>query len=258
MSARIQIQINASEVAALIGENRFVSTEDAFIRLWKRNDENSYYNAVKSIETLELFEEREQHFEDLGKLGNLGKLGKEKEKFKEDLIEATSKDAYYNGRTIGALKRLEAKIEDIGSRDAVRKYIFTTIGKTLENKSLDAYERESNTKVVERNEKRYSTMISDNVNIVGRVDGIDKVNHLVIEHKQRQHKLSEKVSSHEMIQLIVYMKLAGYRKARLVESYRRSLWYTTIEWPGNDYWNDIKSKLLEQVNQVNQVIADWS
>jgi hypothetical protein len=139
------------------------------------------------------------------------------------------------------------------------KYVTSEINKgigvSLENKSIDLFERKSHQAVVERNTNSCTKMIPYNYGtlvLYGKVDGLQG-DDTVVEVKQRVNRLFGQLVQRERIQLMVYMYLTGRSRGVLVETFEGKQNSYPVQFNLND-WTDIQTEIINQINDLHKTM----
>lgn len=221
-----RIYINVSDVFTWLNSNPW-SCVEKFENFWKKYD-TDYNNIMKSS---------------FNKINELKQLNTEKSKEKAKHIE---KNIYNISTTC------EQKVKDILKTDyeILQKSTFEEQQKTIsENKNISQEElqhvnsfinkqngckneinvlktHENNNNInLDKTQTRFVKQLNvfdTNYDwyIVGRMDGIDYTNNVIVEIKNRARELFYNIRYYENIQLQLYMYLTGLKKCILVEKYK--------------------------------------
>lgn len=268
------IKIYASELAACVGFNRFKSIDEAATSVFSRTDDSAfqkalYRNRVKQMERIEITLENLQLTERVQKV-----VQSEKADFVQDL------DAI--------ILEMAEKIDPDSIKD-LTSYVFTERGKNAEESSINMFEKEMKKIVKNRNNKfhkmyleyedvLHDTHDSNNIDkfsdetfenekdngskkktkkrylLGGKVDGITDDNELV-EVKNRQYKLFDKIPIYEKIQMHAYMFLTGILKCHYVQCYRDKSTTELVEFD-EGFWNDVIERLNKFVIKMDRLLKD--
>lgn len=221
-----RIYINVSDVFTWLNSNPW-SCVEKFENFWKKYD-TDYNNIMKSS---------------FNKINELKQLNTEKSKEKAKHIE---KNIYNISTTC------EQKVKDILKTDyeILQKSTFEEQQKTIsENKNISHEQlqhvnsfinkqngckneinvlktHENNNNInLDKTQTRFVKQLNvfdTNYDwyIVGRMDGIDYTNNVIVEIKNRARELFYNIRYYENIQLQLYMYLTGLNKCILVEKYK--------------------------------------
>jgi hypothetical protein len=120
------------------------------------------------------------------------------------------------------------------------------LGLKQENVMLNVYEKMKKCTVEDRNSitvKHTFEGVNDHkISVVGRMDGINVTDKIIVEHKTRMRGFLSYVPKHEVIQCHLYMKMAGFERCDLVESFGEHIKIHTIEF-NQDIWHEIVTRI---------------
>lgn len=250
-------RINASEIGALLGRNKYTNTFEATARVFERNCRQRWVQA-----------KRRAGVQDPAVVGKaaLRSNGAAKQAIGAAVLAATPEttqealDSVYEAvihAQDGVMTRARrAKVAPLAkaARDVARKIIYTEIGKRKEDSGLDAHARKTGRDVGRRNDAYY-TLKGPGYVVTGMIDGYDETTATVIEHKQRQNRLFRNLPAYERIQCFIYMKMTNSTRAQLVQTFGDSQSTFEIFWDDAE-WSQIDSGLVEVVANLNQLRAD--
>lgn len=235
----------ASQIAAQVGSNPFVSVEDTICKVWKRRDNDSYSKAL----------ERNKKKEHVIKFTPQVQI-------KVDNITETATPEDISEK----IQEILREEKSICERD-VTQVVYTTRGKRDEEASTVEYTRQSGKVVNNKNDKLYKKYFpydgKKEFMLCGKTDGITEDN-VLIEVKNRQKRIMSPIPRHELIQVHVYMILTGLRECTFVQTcgdttisenieFDKALWEETLE-KLKDYSRDM-DKVLETPKLQDQVIS---
>lgn len=211
------LKINASEVSACIGDNIYLSKEVMVLKLWKRMYEINFKEAIKR--------------------NNINLIN----------INDIKTNNNINKKYIKNYKRTITNIEN---------------GLNNESKIIDIYQSMKKVTIKDNNKNRYSIFINKNYDkllyyttiISGSIDGIvdSKDDKYIVEIKDRQNKLFDKVPKHELIQVIIYMKMTNIYQCHHIERYKEELKTEIIKF-NNQKWDTIEKKIIEFVDYFEKI-----
>ena len=206
--------INCSEVAALIGRNPYQPVPKAIMKFLKRNNWKQFRDLLQTIDIVEI----------ATMTSNL--LSKDKvlriwygKASKATDTEALEKCFATVFKIVDEMETPydEATIELI--KQELKSMIQKKRGNLFEKKGINQYEKKTNRVVTARNsemfEKTITTTSDYTVVIRAKVDGIDRENDCLIEHKNRVRRLFEEIPDYEKVQLEIYMRLTGLSSCKL-------------------------------------------
>jgi len=205
-----RVIIKASDVAAIVGKNKFKPVEEVFNELWKKYSPENFNSKTK----LDLAEEA------------LNKSDAAKDIFRETSAKRakTSTEAQDNFKEAEAKIKTDTTLSEEEKKrviEHVRSKVYTEHGinkedETARRTGLDLKRDETFYKlhIGEFNDREYV--------VVGRVDRIETLpdgSQILVEIKNRTKKLFHQVYPSEMVQLQVYLEMLNLDKAKLVEQY---------------------------------------
>ena len=265
----------ASEVASLTGNHRYQPVEETLIKVWKRNDPDHYRAALvahqaddadevvdRLLTHVDLTQVTEAPQKKVSEIHKALKGTVPAEKLDEAVQVAVRKRALVEQEPEEQLKKkVKQEAERSGlSKKAIAKALQQVQsrincgkGSHQEQAGLDAYEQQHNKVVRQRNAQLYRFYGKEYV-VVGKVDGMEADGTLV-EHKHRMKRLFTSTPRYERVQIMVYMKLLGVMRARLVQHYRGETKSTTIAWDG-DLWKELQSGLESIATRYQTLLVD--
>lgn len=228
-----EFRINASEVAALIGKNKFKSRDEAWLDFWKRNSPETF-------------------------------TGKTLNDVAQDALNAAPKairDIFYDSYGKKAANSSEAQAnftqaaEQIAARTDISEEDKAKVTQYMKSKVYTTHgtRTEDRTALLNPNWKKdpqthkltiYETPEANFV-IVGKIDRIDETEETLIEIKNRARGLFKRVAEYENIQVQVYLQMLDLQKAKLVEQYNEEVGIDLI-FRDDDLWElEILPKLVQ-------------
>jgi len=216
--SKAMIKLNASNVAAFIGQHRYCSQTEAFDRVIIDMGLVSKVQAKaqeKAKAQLKIITEMKQEF--------------------KDAINSIDDESLEN-----KTQMLQSKIEQLKvDPDFVSSVINKCRGIKLETASTDKFEQSSGRLVVNRNSKCYIYR-GDGFMIAGKCDGIID-NDAVVETKTRRTYWNT-VPYYDIIQLRVYMKLTGQSRGYLNEQFNNGTSRCTVI--EDCQWQEIEDAIM--------------
>ena len=268
----MKIFINASEVAALIGKNKFKSSGDILYRIWEKYFYHDIHNTIlrlkeKSVKVIpkETDEEVVNRItkesgadlkNEMKKCMNTKDVNKLRET-KKDVINKIEKSNISREKKNEFKKSLEnvanTNFGTINERDILQEYMLKTNNNATTNNTY--YKK-----------KIGDSVINDEVIewfIIGKVDALvvssnDNSSNTVIEIKNRIYRYFKEVREYEKIQTFVYMFLLGYRKSHLVEALKdKKCDINIIEINyDDDYWKEIVSEIKKFIDFFSNIFMN--
>lgn len=217
MNKKEYLKINASEVSGCIGSNIYLSRDVMVLKIWKRINNESFEIAIK------------------------------RNNIKIINIKDIKRDNNINKKYI---KKYEERINNIEN------------GLNNESKIIDLYQSMKKVIIKDNNKKSYVLFINKNYEkilyytprIVGYIDGIveNENDKYIVEIKNRQNKIFEKIPEYEIIQIIIYMKLTNIYKCHHIEKYKDDLKTEIISFD-EKIWNTIEEKIIDFVDYFEKI-----
>jgi hypothetical protein len=271
-ASRISITLYCSELAALLGCNRFVKQVDAWDKVFQRS-----------------FKFEETEFQKDSKVGSLiGKAVLEKikddggedsasiEKRKEYVKEQASKivKAVQNENESEAKEVLEM-FPEIDSKtiasslvpevlvESAVSYAKTSYGIETEALGLDKFAEIFTGSAVDTTPRSRVRQLNKTFKLYGKIDGMMDEEY-IIEHKSRTQRLFYKdfkttLYNYEYIQVQSYMHIFNKDKAYLVETLNRGkeINYRVVDYDADFFEKDVLSKLIFKDTTTMETIQDY-
>ena len=238
---------SASQVAACIGENKYEPPCDVIEKLWKKENRQSYFVALKRCKPTNSYQQQQN-----------------------DLFTALRSSA---GQQVQAIQRdttldVSEKVEQIkkqktdlsdAQETALKKYsrssVCTKHGTLNEKTALELYATQTNTSV-KLHTKLEHIMLNDSVKLTGKVDGLDMQNNKIIEIKNRTRRLFEQVVPYEYCQVQCYMQIFDMPCVDLVEYYKGDINIFPIE-KNTQYITWMNKSLYAFDNLLSSLVNDF-
>jgi hypothetical protein len=184
----------------------------------------------------------------------------------ESVIESSNLtnviESAINATNVSELNDSLREFESHPKNKVMRSKVFTERGNNSEMNHLDETEKLLGGKIYGRNDKFYKKCVqleSFNFTIGGRVDGLIDMpeSTCVIEIKNRQFKIMDRLPIHEKIQLLVYMYLTGIPDCKHVQ------WFDGIvrveDYPFDEsLWLTVKNRLILFAEDLYKILIDES
>jgi len=263
--------IFASDLAACIGLNQYSNTCNVAKKIWKRESRDSFvvaqkrnncfdspeYNKIDNIRDIVNFIEKEQydilkiHIQDAVNSTEGSKLSECMENI-QNLLETSFPQITIPSHS----DQLQIQKSYNNSTDLIsdiKSAIYKERGTILEDKSIANYSRLLSKTVAERNTKFYKKRIQfyyqnedgtmDRLQVVigGKIDGVTNDGELV-EVKNRQWKIFDKIPIHEMIQIHIYMYLLDKTSCQIIQCFENEMKIDNISF-SDELWEDIIMRL---------------
>lgn len=244
--------VQSSEVSGLIGCNQYCPREQAMLKFIKRMDYNNFKRILRVINVREVYVIANEL---LSENGNI------KDKFKEAI------NAVSNEELQKCLKNLYKEIEKTPYYKTKKEYLQNEIkgrvymkrGNKYENKGINQYQRKTKTKITDRNEETIEKVIKRlpeyTIVLRSKIDGVDRKNDCLIEHKNRVYELFDQIPEYEQIQLEIYMRVTGLSKCKLVQTHFNDT--CEIEFiPTTEGWKKIKTQLIHTIAEIHNLLEN--
>jgi len=222
------ICIYASDLAVVLGINKYQSISDILIKLWEKNYPIDYENIISEISLKKNIKimKKESDKEFINRVQGESNLNI-KEKLDECLKTTDTKRMLENRNEI--MKEVSKnKSMDTEVKEEFKKTLESMTNKvngTINEKSIRDYYSEKTGKKIIINEKfikrNICTYNGVNWDLGGKIDGLTEDN-IVIEIKNRIYKLFYELRDYERPQLHTYMFILGINKGHLVESIKKN------------------------------------
>lgn len=259
------ICIYASELAVVVGINKYQKIADIIIKLWQKNYPIDYENMTTNIKqkykvSLSSKETDMQCIKRIQEDGNFNLQNKVNEclntkdtnqllKNRNDILKEVNKNNEIDDQVKQEFKK---------SLESLTNKVFGTINE----KSITQYYTEKyNKKIITNNRfihKNLCTYKDIKWNLGGKIDGITEDN-IVIEIKNRIYKLFYEMRDYEKPQIQTYMYILGLNKGHLVESLKKNgeININIIEENfDQEYWDNIILKRLNNFIKLFHIFLD--
>ena len=213
-----RITLRASDVAAIIGRNRYKPRREVFDDMWKKYAPQTFTGKTKrdkAEEALSASETTRAVFATA--LNTRAKDSTEVQKIFSEALEKVNLDT----------KLSETQKAEVV--DHLRSKVYTTHGTRSEDVTSTKVEAEQGVKWSKDN-AFYTHEVCDICGkkyvLVGKIDRIEERpdgSRVLVEIKNRTNRLFGKVVDYEMIQVQVYLHMLGLVHARLVEQYNNQV-----------------------------------
>jgi hypothetical protein len=148
-------------------------------------------------------------------------------------------------------------------KESVQKEVKSRInkkrGNKFEDKGINQYENKTKRTVTDRNSEMFEKIIKreDEYTVVlrAKIDGIDRDNDCLIEHKNRVNELFEKIPSYEKVQLEIYMHITKLGSCKLVQTHFEDT--SEMEYnPSIKRWKRIKFGIIDSVRTIHELMKE--
>jgi hypothetical protein len=246
-----RIVLKASEVAAIIGKNRYKPRKEVFDELWKKYSPSTFTGKTKKDKAEEILTLSSSAQGALkSALSVRAKDSSEVQKIFSQAQETINSDS----------KLSETQKAEV--LEHVRSKVYTTHGTRSEDKTSEKVSTDENVRLV-RDEGFYSlpvcTIDSNEFVVVGKIDRIEEKpdgSRTLVEIKNRTNRLFGKVVDYEYIQVQVYLRMLGLVHARLVEQYNNQVLSHPITRDEEIWTNEIQPSLEEFCKELQDLLKD--
>jgi len=205
------ILINASDVAAAIGKNKYKTVKEMIVKVWKKNHQSVYKRALALYEGKDEETEVEEIIQSSGCIAKLEAILQASDTDKKDLASVQGQIEVFAAENQLSDEKIKKVQKEVVSR------INRKRGIDNEEIGLNRYQKKFKTTVTHRNQQKYYYQ-GKNYKIVGKIDGIEE--DVLIEHKHRINRLFTWIPSYEQVQIQTYLKLANLQKGKLVQHFK--------------------------------------
>ena len=244
--------VQSSEVASLSGLNPYNPVEQAILRFMKRVNYKKFKEIVKIINVNEVVLIVDELLTKNKEIRNLfykainAKDNDSLQNYFDVIYDAIEETTYY--------KTMKESIQN-----EVKSRINKKRGNKFENKGINQYEKKTKRNITDRNSEMFEKIIKreDDYTIVlrAKIDGIDRDNNCLIEHKNRVYELFKEIPSYEKVQLQIYMHITKLDSCKLVQTHfdeTSELEFT----PSIKRWKKIKFALIDCIQRIHSLMED--
>lgn len=246
-------EISASKVAGFIGLHKYQAVHEVFYDLLLKDKTTK--EKIREIE-------RSNRRKPLGFI----KSDVLKDSDIRDCISNALKECQASDDVSSILERVEQQANVVlalrhsGLNDTLRQQMASEVRgqvsrqRGIQNEStiLDAYEKDRNVEVIERNTKSYKKDYGQ-FKLTGRTDGFVPSENRIVDSKDRT-RVWDTVPIYDEIQMRVYMNMSGVPEAELVENFPNGTTRHTKYTNDADKWALIENSIRNQVALLNQII----
>ena len=257
------INLNASELSIITGDNPYKSISELIIKLFQKNFPTDYFSIVREIKnqnkkiTKEL--KPREILDNLSKQNNVNvkqeidkcfnsnttqELSKNKQKLKEKFKDKLNKEQ---------IKQLEKSVNDLTN---------TCFGTKQENNALILYNQLTGIEVQSINKYHTKNLFQTRIafwNIGGKIDGITSDMKTIVEVKNRVNKLFNQLRDYEKIQTYAYMNIFDKKKATLVECLKTNnseMNFIDIKYQKSFWDNHIEPRIIAFIKLFEKVVKN--
>lgn len=244
--------VQSSEVASLIGQNPYNPVEQAMLRFMKRVNYKKFKELVKVINVNEVglvtdaLLKKNREVRDMFYKAINAKENDILQIYFEKIFNAIEETTYY--------KTMKECIQN-----EVKSRINKKRGNKYEHKGINQYEKKAKRTVTDRNSEMFEKIVKreEDYTIVlrAKIDGIDRDNNCLIEHKNRVNELFRKIPSYEKVQLEIYMHITKLESCKLVQTHFEDTSELVFE-PSVKRWKKIKFSLINCIRRIHELMED--
>lgn len=240
-----RVVLKASDVAAIIGMNRYKSRTEIRDDLWKKYKPETFKGLTRRDKEQQALRASPVAQEVLARVSNItARDSSDVQSIMTSVNESIAHDANLT---------TEQKSEVL---DHIRSRVYTSHGTRSEDKTSDKVEAEEGARLV-RDNSFYNLDVCElgdfKFVIVGKIDRIEERpdgSRVLVEIKNRTNRLFKQVVEYEMVQVQVYLQMMGLTKARLVEQYNSQVLSHDITRDEEMWSNTIVPRLEEFCNEL--------
>ena len=248
-------EISASKVAGLIGLNRYQNPDEIMYSLLMKDPE-----LKKQIRVIEIDNNRRSYQKVVNEIlaeqpiRDCVVSGLDACKKTTD-VASVLQDVENSALLVLALRHDKLTPElRVAIAGEVRGQVSKQRGLKNEEDILDAYEKDRDVKVVERNtkmlRKNYGTF-----KLIGRTDGYVASENRIVDSKDRT-RLWDTVPIYDEVQLRCYMDMANARESELIERFPDGTSRHTKFMNDADKWKALQTAIQQKVEIMNEASRD--
>ena len=235
-----RIVLKASDVAAIIGHNKYKPRKEVLDDLWKKYSPETFTGKTKKDRAYEAIRASDTALEVIEKATAI----KARDSDQVQAVFTEARDILNSDPKLNDEQKTEA-IEHLRSR------VYTTHGTRSEDRTSVKVETDEGVRLV-RDNSFYTydvcTIEGTKFVVVGKIDRIEEKpdgSRVLVEIKNRTNRLFKQVVDYEMIQIQVYLQMLGLIRARLVEQYNtRVLSHEIVR--NEELWDNVIRPGLEE------------
>ena len=132
-------------------------------------------------------------------------------------------------------------------------------GNKYENKGINQYERKAKRVITDRNSEMFEKIIKRTpeytIVLRAKIDGIDRENNCLIEHKNRVNELFEEIPPYEKVQLQIYMHITKLKSCKLIQTHFKET--SELEFVSTvKRWKKIKFALIKCIGDIHTLMQN--
>ena len=241
----MRIVIKASDVAAIIGKNKYKPRSEIFDEYWKKYSPETFTGKTR----------KDKAYEALNASDEARKILEETTSLKPH----TSTDVQSVFAAAQQAINLDSKLNSEQKAEVIshlRSRVYTAHGTRAEDRTSDKVVAEEGVKLVKDN-SFYNLEICElgeaKFVVTGKIDRIEERpdgSRILVEIKNRTNRLFRRVVEYEMVQVQVYLQMLGLVHARLVEQYNNQVLSHEITRDEEMWVNEILPGLEEFCSEI--------
>jgi hypothetical protein len=252
-----KINLIASDISSFTGHNIYVKEEDILDKLITRNEWIALKFNKKKIDYKNNTEKK------LSKL-TIEEINQIKEEIKETDVNTIMQVKLTEISNIEDTNECKKELTKLFETNPSLKIIENEFkndvrmerGIKAETKDLDNYEKETISKISERNNKTYKKKLAEikinnekvEIWVYGKVDGVLDES-TIVETKNRMNKLFMYIPEYEKVQLETYLWLTDKKKAIHIENYNNK--HNEIRYEQDiNFWTECILKLIKKIETL--------
>jgi hypothetical protein len=214
----MDIIFNISEISIITGDNKFKTKRDFLLDFWKRNLKTDFEEYEKLTEF-----KKENDEEIIKKITSSNNINISSE-LQKCLLSKNTNDLNDIKKTILTKMDNLSENDKLELTKSITNITNTKFGIKNEHDIFKLYETLTKESIIKDNKYKKIPVYSingNNIYIGGKIDGINTINHNIIEIKNRIHKLFYTLRDYEKVQIMSYMYLFDSLKGHLVEAHKK-------------------------------------
>jgi hypothetical protein len=263
----IKIKLFALDISQLVLKGRLNPYTVTLENLWQRNSKKNYKTALKRLQ----LQSYDQKFIDamnliMTKMKNANVINETIDDEDTDIVKKINQITLDINSISDLQTTSEYNLETLKQMaiKQIKEKIHTSRGNKHEKSVIDDYEEKNDVVVSDRTTNKYSKTINLDydlnttieLTITGRIDGIDKINNIIIEAKKRQYKLSYKLRDYENLQAQTYMWLSNIHHTHLTETFNNKSKMYDIYYNQRQWENYFLPTVIDSVYELVEIILN--
>ena len=247
----MRVVLRASDVAAIIGMNKYKPRNEIFDDMWKKYSPSTFTGKTKKEKAEEILA-----------------LSANARETMKSALEIKAKDSNQVQDVYSKVQEtinLDSKLTDeqkVQVLDHIRSKVYTTHGTRSEDKTSLKVEVDEGVRLHKDNAfytHEVCTLGKNTFFICGKIDRIEERpdgSRILIEIKNRTNRLFRRVVEYEMVQVQVYLQMLGLIHARLIEQYNNQVQSHDID-RDEEMWSNVILPGLENFcKELNEKFSE--